>query len=151
MLQGGKGHKHAVVAPQMPAGGAGGQAVFDHQAYRGLDHTTSIMTAREGSVRQIDVKIFLASRARVRRVGHQKINGTSGGPIAQVMERTLAGCVARGQVTASGTGGVVMVPVVRHKSRRGEVVDVHNALCRVWCVFTRSEHALLSAEKGQDR
>ncbi len=109
------------------------------------------MTAWEGSVRPIDVKILLASRTRVRRGGHQEIHGTSGGHIAQIMSRTLAGCVARGQVPASGAGGAVVVPVVRHKGRRWEVVDVHHALCRVWYVFTRSEHALLPSAKGQDR
>ena len=87
----------------------------------------------------------------VRRVGHQEINRTSGGHIAQIMSRTLAGCVAIGSMTASGAGGVVVVPVVRHKGRRWEVVDVHNALCRVWDVFARSEHGLLPLEKGQDR
>ena len=71
--------------------------------------------------------------------------------MAQIMSRTLAGFVAIGQVTASGARGVVVVPVVRHKGRCGEVVDVNNALCRVWYVFTRSEHRLLPAEKGQDR
>ena len=71
--------------------------------------------------------------------------------MAQIMSRTLAGFVAIGQVTASGAGGVVVVPVVRHKGRRWEVVDVNNALCRVWYVFTRSEHGLLPSEKGQDR
>jgi len=151
MLQGGEGDKHAVVAPQMPAGGAGRQAVFDHQASRHLDHTTRRMTAWQGSISQLDVNILLASRTRVRRGGHQEINWTSGRQIAQIMERTLAGCVAGGQVTASGAGGVVVVPVVRHKGRRWEVVDVHNTLCRVWYVFTRSEHALLPSEKGQDR
>jgi len=151
MLQGGEGDKHAVVAPQMPTGGAVRQAVFDHQAYRHLDHTTSIMTAWQGSIRQIDVKKLLASRTIVRRVGHQEINGTSGGQIAQIMSCTLAGFVARGLVTASGAGGVVVVPVVRHKGRRWEVVDVHNTLCRVWYVCTRSEHALLPSAKGQDR
>ena len=67
------------------------------------------------------------------------------------MERALATCVALGQVTASGAGTVIVVPVVRHTGRRWEVVDVHNALCRVWDVFTRSEHGLLPSEKDQDR
>jgi hypothetical protein len=151
MLQGGEGDKHAGVAPQMPAGGAGRHAVFDHQASRHLDHTTRRMTAWQGSSRQIDVKKLLASRTRVRRGGHQEINGTSGGHMAQSMSWTLAGCVARGPVTASGAGGVVVVPVVRHKGRRWEVVDVHHTLWRVWYVFTRSEHTLLPSAKGQDR
>src|SRR6266446_7859896 len=135
----------------MPAGGAVRHAVFNHQAYRHLDHTPSRMTAWQGQIGQIDIKILLASRTIVRRVGHQEIHRTSGGQIAQIMSRTLAGCVARGQVTASGAGGVVVVPVVRHKGRRWEGVDVHNALCRVWYVFARSEPRLLPSEKGQDR
>jgi hypothetical protein len=60
------------------------------------------------------------------------------------MYRALAGFVAIGQMRASGTGGVVMVPVVRHQERRGEILDVHNALCRIWYIVTRSVHAFLS-------
>ena len=41
-------------------------------------------------------------------------------------------------------GGVVVVPVVRHQDRRGEVLDVNHALCRVWDLCTRSVHAFLS-------
>ena len=109
------------------------------------------MTAWEGQIGQSDVPILLALRTIVRRVGPQAIHGTSGGHMPQIMERTLAGCVAIGQGTASGAGGVVVVPVVRRQGGRWEVVDVNPALCRGWDVFTRSEHALLPAEKGQDR
>jgi hypothetical protein len=64
----------------------------------------------------------------VRRVGHHEIDRTAGGQIAQSMERALAGFVTGGQMPASGTGGVVVVPVVSHQDRRWDVLDVNNAL-----------------------
>jgi len=128
----------------MPTRGAVRHAVFDHEAYRQLGHPTRVMTAGQGSIRQIDVKILPTSRTRVRRVGHHEIDRTASAQIAQIMERALAGFVARGQMPASGTGGMVVVPVVRYQDRCGEVLDVNNALGGVWYVFTRSVHAFLS-------
>jgi hypothetical protein len=83
MLQGGKGHKHAVVAPQMPTRGAVGHAIFDHQAHRHLDHPMGVVTTGRRHIAEIDIEVLVALRAVVRRVAHQKINRTSSGQIAK--------------------------------------------------------------------
>jgi hypothetical protein len=85
MLQSGKGHKYAVIAPQMPTGGAGGQAIFDHQAYRQLDHPMGVVTTGWRHIGEIDVEVLPALRAVVRRGGHPEINRTSRGQIAKVV------------------------------------------------------------------
>jgi len=84
-LDGGKGHKHAVIAPQVPAGRAVGQAIFDHQTNRQLDDSMGVMTAARRHIAQIDVEVLAAPRAVVRRVGHQQINGATATQITQVV------------------------------------------------------------------
>jgi len=45
ILDRGKGDKHPVVTPQVPAGGPVGQAIFDHQPYRQINHAVGVLTA----------------------------------------------------------------------------------------------------------
>ena len=121
-----------MIAPQVPARGSVGQAIFDHQAYCHLDHPMGVVTTGRRQIAQIDVKVLTALRAGVRRVGHQKINRTSGGQIAQGVYGALPACVAIGQMVTSWAGGVLMVTAVRHQLRPWEILDVDNALRRVW-------------------
>jgi len=74
-----------VIAPQVPAGGAVGQALFDHQAHRHLDHPMGGVTTGRRPIAAIEVEVLPALRAVMGRVGHQQINRTSGGHIAQVV------------------------------------------------------------------
>jgi hypothetical protein len=85
MLDGGKGPKDTVIAPQVPARGSGGQAIFDHQAHRHLDHPMGVVTTGRRHIAEIDIEVLAALRAVVRRVGHQKIKWTSSGQIAKVV------------------------------------------------------------------
>jgi len=74
-----------VIAPQVPARGSVGQAIFDHQAYRQIDHTMGVVTTGRRHIAEIDIEVLAALRAVVRRVAHQKVNRTSSGQIAQVV------------------------------------------------------------------
>jgi hypothetical protein len=69
----------------MPAGGAVGQAIFNHQAHRQLDHPMGVVTTGWRHIAEIDVEVLPALRAVVRRVGHQKINRAASGQIAKVV------------------------------------------------------------------
>jgi len=74
-----------VIAPQVPAGGAVGQALFDHQAHRHLDHPMGVVTTGRRHIAEIEVEVLPALRAVMGSVGHQQINRTAGGHIAQVV------------------------------------------------------------------
>jgi len=71
-----------MIAPQVPASGAIGQAIFNHQAHRQLDHPMGVVPPGRGHIAEIDVEMLPALRAVVGRVSHEKINRTSGGQIA---------------------------------------------------------------------
>jgi hypothetical protein len=105
------------------------------------------MRAGWGSIRQINIAMLVAVRTVMRGIGHQEINRMTGGQIAEIMQRALSGCVARGKTTAPRTRGLLMVAMVRHLLRRREIVDVDYPLGGVWRVSARSVHDGLPEEK----
>lgn len=62
VLDRGKRHEHAVVAPQVPTCRAVGQTVFDHDADRQIDHPVGILTARWGQIREVGAKVLATLR-----------------------------------------------------------------------------------------
>jgi hypothetical protein len=62
VLDRGKGHKDAMVAPPVPTRRAGGQTVFDHDANRQSDHPVGILTARWSQIREVGAKVFATLR-----------------------------------------------------------------------------------------
>jgi len=130
-LNGGTGHKDAVIAPQVPAGGSIGQAIFDHETHRQLNHPMGVVATGWCHITQVDVEILLAWCTVVRGVRHEKVNRATRGDIAEVVQRTLPSFVARGELVASWAGRVLLVTAVRHTLRCWEVLDVDNTLRRV--------------------
>src|SRR5712692_5632775 len=59
VLDRGKGHKYPVVAPQMPARWAVGQAILDDEPYRQIDHAVGIVTARWREIREVGVEVLV--------------------------------------------------------------------------------------------
>src|SRR5882724_3872917 len=57
VLDRGKGHEDPMVSPQVPTRRAVGQAVFDHDAHRQIDHPVGIMTARWRQIREVGAKV----------------------------------------------------------------------------------------------
>jgi hypothetical protein len=62
MLDRGKGDKHPVVPPQVPAGGTVGQAIFDDKSHRQIDHAMGVLTPRWRQIRQVSMKVLLTFR-----------------------------------------------------------------------------------------
>jgi hypothetical protein len=86
------------------------------------------VTAGRGHIGEVDVEILRAWCAGVRGVRHQEVNRATSVDIAEVVQRTLPGFVARGELVASWAGSVLLVTTVRHTLRCGEVLDVDNPL-----------------------
>jgi hypothetical protein len=75
-LDRGKGHKHPVVAPQMPARRAVGQAVLDDEPYRQIDHTVGRVTARWREISEVGVEVRATLGAVMLRIGDHEITRT---------------------------------------------------------------------------
>ncbi len=63
VLDGGRRDEDAVIAPEMPGGGAIGQAVFDHQSDGQGDDAASVVTARRGQVGHVGTEEDFAGGA----------------------------------------------------------------------------------------
>src|SRR5262252_1282906 len=99
VLDRGKGHEHAVVAPQVPTCWAVGQTVFDHKPHRQIDHPVGILTARRGQIREVGAKVLATLRPVMLGRGHQQIPRTPHVEIPHIMQRPMKLLVPIGRVT----------------------------------------------------
>src|SRR5213083_2169810 len=104
VLDRGKGHEDAVGAPEMPAGGPGGQAVFDHQAHRPLDDARRVRASRWGESAPGGAAVLPARRAVVVRLRHQQVARTPRGQIPTIVQGALPVCVARRRMATFWAG-----------------------------------------------
>src|ERR671933_1210611 len=86
VLDGGKGDKDAVVAPEVPAGGTVGHAVLDHQPHRQIDHAVRVVTGRWRQIREVGAKVLATLGAVMLRIGDHEITRTPQVEIAQVVQ-----------------------------------------------------------------
>src|SRR2546427_3633496 len=103
VLDRGKRDKDAVVAPEVPARWPVGQAVFDHQPYRQINHAVGVLTAGWRQIREVGVKVLATLRTVVLRRGDDELAWTPEVEIAQVVQRPLKLLVPIGGVTAART------------------------------------------------
>jgi hypothetical protein len=80
-----KGHKDAVVAPEVPTRGSVGQAVFAHQPYRQIHHAVRVLSAGWCQIREVRVKVLATLRTVMLRIRDDKIPRTPEVEIAQVV------------------------------------------------------------------
>src|SRR3989442_2107429 len=103
VLDRGKGHKDTVVSPQLPTRRAVGQAVFNHDAHRQIDHAVGIMTAWWCQISEVGVKVLATFRTVMLRIRDDKIPRTPHVEIAQVVQRPMRRLVPIGRVTTTRT------------------------------------------------
>src|SRR5215831_8992610 len=89
ILDGGKGHKDPVVTPKVPTRGPVGQAVFDYEPYRQIDHAVRILTAGRGEIGEVRIEVLLTFRTVVLRIRDHEITRTPEVEIAQVVQRPM--------------------------------------------------------------
>jgi hypothetical protein len=85
VLNGRKGDKDTMVAPEVPARRAVGQAIFDHQPYRQINHAVGVLTAGWRQIREVRVKGLATLRTVMLRIRDDKIPRTPEVEIAQVV------------------------------------------------------------------
>jgi hypothetical protein len=96
VLDRGKGDKHPVVTPQVPAGGTVGQAILDHEPHGEVHHAVGVLTARWCQIGEVYVKVLATLRTVMLRIRNDKIPRTPQVEIAQVVQRPLGLLVAIG-------------------------------------------------------
>jgi len=150
-LDSGTGDEHPVIAPEVPTGGPGGHAIFDHHPHRQVQHAVGVMATGWGESGESDVAILLTIRARMRRVRHEEITGATGGDSAQVVQEPLVSLVARGELATARAGRLLVVTAIKSQLRCWEVLDIDHSLGGVWHVPARSKHRWLLWKQGEER
>src|SRR5215470_9017418 len=140
ILDRGKGDKHPVVTPQVPAGGPVGQAVFDHQPYRQINHAVGVLTAGWRQIREVGIKVLATLRTVVLRIGDDEIAWTPEVEIAQVVQRPLKLLVPIGGVTAAWTWLPLVVATIGDALWRWQVCNCGNPFGGIGSIRTRTEH-----------
>src|SRR5262249_32263484 len=152
MLDGGKGHKDPVVAPQVPTRWAVGQTVFDHEAARQLDHPVGILTARWSQIREVGAQVLATLRTVMLGIGHQQIARTPHVEIAQIMECPMRLLVPIGRVTTTRAWLPEVIATVGDDLGLGQVFGCGDPGAGVGSVLTWTEHrvALLAQRFGPE-
>src|SRR5215475_8072757 len=152
ILDRGKGDKHPVVTPQVPTGGPVGQAIFDHQPYRQINHAVGILTAGWRQVREVGAKVLATLRTVMLGIGHQQITRTPHIEIPQIMQRPMSLLVPIGLVPTARTRVPYVVATVGDDLRLGQVSGHRDPFARVGSGLTWTEHrgALLAQWLGPE-
>src|SRR6266478_5411782 len=152
VLDRGKRHENPVVSPEMPTRRAVGQAVFDHDAHRQIDHPVGIMTARRGQVREVGVKVLATLRTIMLRIRDDQITRTPHVEIAQVVQRPMRLLVPVSRVTTAWTRLPDVVSTVRDDLGLWQVCGRRDPFAWVGAVLSWTEHrvALLAQMLGPE-
>jgi len=150
VLDRGTRDKDAVVAPEVPTRGSGGQAVFDHQPYRQIHHAVGILTARGGQIGEVGTTVLATLRTVMLGIGHQQIPRTPYVEIPQIMQRPMRLLVPIGRVTTTRTRVPYVVATVGDDLGLWQVCGCGDPGAGVGSVLTWTEHrvALLAQRCG---
>jgi hypothetical protein len=140
VLDRGKRDKDAVVAPEVPTRGPGGQAVFDHQPYRQINHAVGVLSAGWRQIREVGVKVLATLRTVVLRIGDDEIAWTPEVEIAQVVQRPLKLLVPIGGVPAAWTWLPLVSATRGDDLWRWQVCNRGNPFGGIGSIRTRTEH-----------
>src|SRR5499427_9086061 len=147
-----KGDEDAVIAPEVPTRGPVGQAVFDHEPYRQLNHAVGILTARWRQIGEVRLKVRAALRTVVLRIGDHEIPRTPQVEIPQVVQCPLVLLVAIGLVPTTRTRLPEVVATVGDDLGLGQVCGCGDPSAWVGSILTWTEHrvALLAQRFGPE-
>jgi hypothetical protein len=142
-----------MVSPEMPTGGAVGEAVLHDQAHRQADNAMGVVGLRNCQVGHIGVEKLATLAAVVLRVGEVNIAGASGKEISQLMERALVRAAsASATLAATRTGSALVDATASHDLGLGQIFHPRDAFRSIRYVLTWSRHEYVlrsMPEKGE--
>src|SRR6266581_4471092 len=135
-----KGHKDAMIAPQVPTRWAVGQAVLDHQPHRQIDHAVGVMTAWWRQSGQVCIEILVTRGAVMLRRGDHEIARTPQVEMAQVVQRPLGLLVPIGHVTTTWTHVPLVIAAVGNDLWLEQVGNRGDPFSGIGSIRTRTKH-----------
>src|SRR4029434_2376358 len=143
VLDRGKGHKHPVVTPQVPAGRTGGHAIFDHEPHREVHHAMRVVTSRWCQIGQVRIEVLAALGAVMLRIGDHEITRTPQVEIAHVVEGSMGLLVLHGYTHTTRTHVPLVITAVGNHLWLGQVGSGSNAFAGIGSIRTRTAHGFI--------
>src|SRR5262245_54604124 len=129
-----------MVAPEVPARRAVGQAVLDHEPHRQIDHPVGILTARRGQIREVGAKVLATLRTVMLGIGHKQITRTPHIEIPQIMQCPMRLLVPIGRVTTTRARLPDVVATIGDNLGLGQVCGCGDPGAWVGAVLSWTEH-----------
>jgi hypothetical protein len=136
VLDRGVGDEDAMIAPEAPAGGLVGQAIFDDQANSHGDDPLGVMAAGCGQVGGVGVEGLAALGAVVLRVSQDEIARPAGAEVAEVVECASEDPIAVSTMATTRARTSPEVAAALTDLRRGQILDAGDPLGGVGPVFS---------------
>jgi len=133
-----------MVTPEVPTGGAVGQAVFSDQPDGALLDATGVLAVGQSQVGKIGGKATATTEAAMAGESDEQINGPFGASIAEVMQGTAGHGVASGAVATAPAGARRPVATATLDARFGQVFDAGDAFGDIRDILSWTGHCLLS-------
>src|SRR5215471_3679868 len=140
VLDGGKGDKDAMVAPQVPTRRAVGQAILDHEPHGQVHHAVGVVTAGWRQIREVGVKVLATLRTVMLRIRDHELPRTPQVEIAQVVQRPLVLLVPIGLVTTPRTRLARVGATGRDDLGRWQVGDRGHPFGGIGSIRPRTKH-----------
>src|SRR5215510_1583109 len=140
VLDGRKRDKDAVVAPEMPTRGPVGQAVFDHQPHRQINHAVGVLTAGWCEIGEVRIEVLATLGAVMLRIGDHEISRTPQVEITQVVDGSMRLLVPIGHMPTTRTHVPLVITAVGNNLWLGQVGSGSNAFAGIGSIRTRTEH-----------
>jgi hypothetical protein len=140
VLNGRKGHKDAMVAPQVPTCGAGGHAILDHEPHGQVHHAVGVLTAGWGEIGEGRVAVLVALHTVMLHIRDHEITRTPQVEMAQVVQRPLGLLVPLGRVTTAWTPLPLVMATIGDDLWRGQVCHRGHPFGGIRPISTRTKH-----------
>src|SRR5512143_3993334 len=127
ILDRGARHEHAMIAPEVPARGAGWQAVLDAQPDGQVDDPMGVVTSRRRQIGGVSVKVRATPGIVVLGVSQDEIVWPPGQEIAEVVQGALDLAIAVRAVSAPWAGTPFVVPTASQDLGLGQVLNPGDA------------------------
>src|SRR6516165_162745 len=143
VLDRGKRDKDTVVTPEVPTRGPVGQAVFDHQPDRQINHAVGVLSAGWGEIGEVRIKVLVTLGAVMLRIGDHEITRTPQVEIAQVVQCPMGLLVPIGHMTTMWTRLPLVIAAVGHNLWLGQVGNGGNPFAGIGSIRPRTEHGFV--------
>jgi len=135
-----KGHKDAVVSPQVPTRWPVGQPIFHHDPHGNVNDAVGVSALGRRQVGEVCGEVAATGGTVILRIGDLEVFGPSRPQVAEVMQESLLVPIAIGPVPTVRTEMSFGVALTAQDLGRWQVLNTGDAFRGIGSILTGSEH-----------